>query len=157
GVVPRRVTIGDRARTGCAQPPTTKHRPPTTNHPTPTTPMPAELYCIELHTARWQELVEWYKRVVGMRSALRIPEDRYALLVGGGGRLAIVGSDRPEPASDRCTLAFEVADLDVAEARLEAAGVEIGPRRLHPEGFTTIAAHDPDGNRVRLFAWPIRR
>lgn len=117
--------------------------------------MHPELYCIELRTRRWPELVDWYKNVIGLRSALRIAEDRYALLVGGGGRLAIVGRDDPGLPSARFTLAFEVADLDAAEARLESAGVEPGPRRLHPEGFTTIAAVDPDGNRVRLFAWPI--
>ncbi|HJT32903.1 MAG TPA: VOC family protein [Pirellulales bacterium] len=116
--------------------------------------MSPELYCIELRTARWQELVDWYKRVVGMRSALRIAEDRYALLVGGGGRLAIVGRDDPGPASGRWSLAFEVADLDAIEASFEVAGVECGPRRLHPEGFTTISARDPDGNQVRLFTWP---
>ncbi|HEX5445654.1 MAG TPA: VOC family protein [Pirellulales bacterium] len=116
--------------------------------------MPSELYCVELRTSRWQEMADWYKGIVGMRSALRIAEDRYVLLVGGGGRLAIVGSDDAGPASGRWSLAFEVPDLDAVEARLEAAGIEVGPRRLHPEGFTTIAAHDPDGNRVRFFTWP---
>lgn len=113
-----------------------------------------ELYCIELRTARWQEMVDWYKHVVDLRSALRITEERYALLVGGGGRLAIVGRDNPGPASGRWSLAFEVADLDAIEARLEAASVEFGPRRLHPEGFITISARDPDGNQLRLFTWP---
>ena len=116
--------------------------------------MSPELYCIELRTRQWDALVDWYKNIVGMRSALRISEDRYALLVGGAGRLAIVGRDDVEMASGRWSLAFEVTDLAVVEARLERAGVDFGPRRLHPEGFTTITALDPDGNRVRLFTWP---
>ena len=60
-------------------------------------------------------MVAWYKTVLAMRSAVRIPEDRYALLVGGGSRLAIVGRDEPGPASARWSLAFEVADLDAAK------------------------------------------
>lgn len=113
-----------------------------------------ELYCVEIRTGNWQDLVAWYKNALGMRSLLRVEEDRYALLAAGGTRLAIVGRDSPGEPSARWTLAFEVANLDVAEARLEGAGAEVGPRRLHPEGFTTIAATDPDGNRVRLFTWP---
>jgi predicted enzyme related to lactoylglutathione lyase len=113
-----------------------------------------ELYCVEIRTGNWQDLVAWYKNALGMRSLLRVEEDRYALLAAGGTRLAIVGRESPGETSPRWTLAFEVADLDVAEARLEGAGAEVGPRRLHPEGFTTIAATDPDGNRVRLFIWP---
>jgi predicted enzyme related to lactoylglutathione lyase len=115
---------------------------------------PAELYCIELRTGQWSELVDWYKQALGMRSLLRVEDDRYALLAAGGARLAIVGRDVPGDSSPRWTLAFEVADLDVAEARLEGAGADVGPRRLHPEGFTTISTTDLDGNRVRLFTWP---
>lgn len=115
---------------------------------------PPELYCVELRSDHWAELVEWYKQALGMRSLLRVDDDRYALLAAGNSRLAIVGRDVPGASSPRWTLAFEVADLDVAEARLEGAGAEVGPRRLHPEGFTTIATSDPDGNRVRLFNWP---
>jgi predicted enzyme related to lactoylglutathione lyase len=113
-----------------------------------------ELYCVEIRTDNWQNLVAWYKNALGMRSLLRVEEDRYALLAAGGTRLAIVGRDSHDQKSPRWTLAFEVANLDVAEARLEGAGAEVGPRRLHPEGFTTVAATDPDGNRVRLFTWP---
>ena len=113
-----------------------------------------ELYCVELRTRQWHELTSWYKNALGMRSLLRVEEDHYALLAAGPARLAIVGRESPGETTSRWTLAFEVADLDVAEARLEGAGVEVGPRRLHPEGFTTIAATDPDGNRVRLFTWP---
>ena len=113
-----------------------------------------ELYCVELRTHRWQELVEWYKNALGMQSLLRVGEDEYALLAAGGTRLAIVGREAPGERSPRWTLAFEVADLDLAEARLEGAAAEVGPRRLHPEGFTTVTVFDPDGNRVRIFTWP---
>lgn len=113
-----------------------------------------ELYCVEIRTNHWRELVEWYKNALGMQSLLRVEEEQYALLAAGGTKLAIVGHETTGERSPRWTLAFEVADLNVAEARLEGAGTEVGPRRLHPEGFTTVAVIDPDGNRVRIFTWP---
>ena len=37
--------------------------------------------------------------------------------------------------------------------RLRMAGAEIQEPPPNPEGFTEIVTHDPDGNRLRLFAW----
>lgn len=114
----------------------------------------AELYAIELRTTRWETMVAWYKQAMGLRSLLRVEEDRYALLAAGNARLAIAERQLPGEASARWCLAFEVPDLDLAQARLEGAGAEVGPRRLHPEGFTALTVNDPDGNRIRLFTWP---
>jgi predicted enzyme related to lactoylglutathione lyase len=113
-----------------------------------------DLYAIELRTTRWEMMVAWYKQALGLRGLLRVEEDRYALLAAGNSRLAITGCPLPGDASARWCLAFEVPDLDLAQARLEGAGAEVGPRRLHPEGFTALTVNDPDGNRIRLFAWP---
>jgi hypothetical protein len=38
-------------------------------------------------------------------------------------------------------------------SRLRMAGAEIQEPPPNPEGFTEIVTHDPDGNRLRLFAW----
>lgn len=113
-----------------------------------------DLYAIELSTTRWEALVAWYKQALGLRGLLRVDEDRYALLAAGNSRLAISERQLPGEASARWCLAFEVPDLDLAQARLEGAGAEVGPRRLHPEGFTALTVSDPDGNRIRLFTWP---
>ena len=56
--------------------------------------------------------------------------------------------------SSRWSLGFEVADLEPYRKRLAAAGAEIIPPREHHEGFNELVTHDPDGNRLRLFAWP---
>lgn len=121
---------------------------------TPENDAPPELYCVELRTKNWRRLVGWYRHAIGLRSLLRVDDDQYALLVAGPTRLAIVGRAQSGEPTSRWSLAFEVSDLDAAEARLAGAGTDYRPRRLHPEGFLEISTSDPDGNRVRLFTWP---
>lgn len=121
-----------------------------TVHPTST----AELFSIELRSSRWGEMIEWYRNVVGLKVLIRATDDGYALLQAGTTRLAIL--DRPEvaPASQRWSLGFEVTDLAACRDRLRLAGAEIHEPIPGHEGFTEIVTHDPDGNRLRLFAWP---
>lgn len=113
-----------------------------------------QLFSVELRTARWPELVAWYRDVLGLRVLVRVVDDSYALLEAGDTRLAILGRPEPGAASRRWSLGFEVADLDAAYGRLCAAGAGSGPPQTHPEGFRELVAADPDGNRVRLFSWP---
>ena len=56
------------------------------------------------------------------------------------------------PASGRWSLGFEVTDLDAVHARLAGSGSTATPA-VHTEGFRELVVTDPDGNRVRLFAW----
>ena len=121
---------------------------------TATRPTPPSLFSVELRTARWPDLVEWYRSVLGLRVLVRVVDDGYALLDAGDTRLAILGRDTAGEASGRWSLGFEVADLDAIHARLAAAGAECTPPKQHAEGFREVVATDPDGNRVRLFAWP---
>jgi len=115
-----------------------------------------ELFCVELRSARWAELVEWYRGVLGLEVLVRVLDDGYALLRAGDGRLALLARTDPGPASGRVSLGLETVDLDGMEERLVAAGAPISSRREHPEGFRELVAHDPDGNTLRLFAWPAR-
>jgi len=112
------------------------------------------LFSVELRTARWHELVEWYRNVLGLRVLVRVVDDGYALFEAGDTRLAILGRPAADPASGRWSLAFEVPDLDLAHARLVAADASVASPSSHPEGFRELTASDPDGNRIRLFAWP---
>ena len=114
---------------------------------------PPELFSIELRTARWGELVEWYRNVLGLKVLIRALDDGYALLQAGSARLAILERPEAPPASHRWSLGFEVADLAACRERLRMAGAEIQEPPPNPEGFTEIVTHDPDGNRLRLFAW----
>lgn len=118
-----------------------------------TDPLRAELFAVELRTDRFEAMVAWYRDVLGLRSLLRVIDDGYALLGAGAARIALVARTEPGPPSDRVSLAFEIVDLAKARERLAAAGAEIGTRPPSHEGFEELLTRDPDGNRIRLFAW----
>jgi catechol 2,3-dioxygenase-like lactoylglutathione lyase family enzyme len=127
---------------------------PTRPHVSPPESSRPALFAVEIRTTRWEELVAWYRTTLGLRVLMRVVDDRYALLEAGAARLAIMGRDAGGVGSGRWSLAFEVADLDAAHARLAAADPTIAPPATHAEGFRELRATDPDGNQVRLFAWP---
>jgi catechol 2,3-dioxygenase-like lactoylglutathione lyase family enzyme len=112
------------------------------------------LFSVELRTARWPDMVAWYRDVLGLRVLVRVMDDGYALLAAGDTRLAILARKEPPPASGRWSLGFEVPDLDAIHARLRAAAAAATAPTTHPEGFRELTVADPDGNRLRLFAWP---
>lgn len=118
------------------------------------------LFAVEIRSARWEALVAWYRDVLGLEVLLRVIDDRYALLGAGSARLAILGRDDAVPPGSRWSLAFEVEHLDAVRERLAAAGCEVPEPAANPEGFREFVVADPDGNRVRLFAWiqrPVQR
>ena len=115
-----------------------------------------QLFSVELRTARWAELVEWYRSVLGLRVLVRVVDDGYALLAAGDTRLAIIARPEPGEASRRWSLGFEVADLGAVHARLTEAGTDVIAPQENPEGFRELTVTDPDGNRLRLFAWMVR-
>ena len=120
--------------------------------PAADTPRPT-LFAVEIRTMRWAELVAWYRDSVGLEVLLRVVDDRYALLAAGSARLAILGRDAVDPVSRRWSLAFEVDDLESTRRALAAAGVAAPAVTVNPEGFREFVIADPDGNRIRLFAW----
>ncbi|MDZ4778740.1 MAG: VOC family protein [Planctomycetia bacterium] len=113
--------------------------------------MKSELYAVELRTVRWEEMLAWYRKRLGMRALIRIPEEQYALLEAGNARLALIGRDAPDETSARWSLALECDDLDEALRVVAPAGARI---LRNSEGYQELLVHDPDGNRVRLFSWP---
>ena len=117
-------------------------------------PSRPSLFSVELRTARWTELVEWYRNVLGLRVLLRVVDDGYALLEAGDTRLAILGRPTPGEPSGRWSLGFEVEDLDAVHDRLAAAGASATQPQTHHEGFREFRTVDPDGTRLRLFSWP---
>lgn len=119
------------------------------------------LYSVELRTTDWLRLVEWYRDVVGLRVAVRMTKGQYALLVGGEGRLTILGRPedlelRQEPVESRWSLGFETTDLEATRTRLTEAGFTCPPADERPEGYRELVIRDPDGNRVRFFEFPKR-
>lgn len=102
-----------------------------------------ELFCLELLTPHWERMVGWYRNTLGLRVLIRMVDDQYALLAAGGTRLAILGRHRDsELPQNRLRLVFEVAELAAP------------PARIHAEGFRELHLVDPDGNAVRVIAWP---
>lgn len=97
-------------------------------------------------------MVAWYRDRLGLRSLVRVVDDRYALLQAGTAHLAILGRDAAGEPSPRWSLALEVDDLAAVLTRFE----QVEPRpviRQHPEGYCETTLLDPDGNRVKLFSW----
>lgn len=114
------------------------------------------LYAVELRTARWTDMVAWYRDVLGLRMLVRSADDGYALLAAGDVRVAVLSRPAAAGPSDRWSLAFEVTDLEAAAARLAAAAAAPSRPQTHDEGYREFTVADPDGNRIRLFAWPAR-
>jgi predicted enzyme related to lactoylglutathione lyase len=112
------------------------------------------LYCIELRTDQWENMLAWYRTALELRVLVRVPEDGYALLAAGETRLALIHRESIEAPSARWSLAFEVESLEVAAARVQAAGSSILEPPPNVEGFRDLLTEDPDGNRIRLFTWP---
>ncbi|HEX4143998.1 MAG TPA: VOC family protein [Pirellulales bacterium] len=114
------------------------------------------LYCIELRTANWAACVEWYRQVLGLRVLVRVVDDGYALLEAGETRLALLARESAGEPSTRISFAFEVHDLAPLLARLDRSNVVIKETTDHPEELREINLTDPDGNRIRIFCWPVR-
>jgi catechol 2,3-dioxygenase-like lactoylglutathione lyase family enzyme len=112
------------------------------------------LYCIELRTANWAASVEWYRSALGLRVLVRVVDDGYALLEAGETRLALLAREEAGEPTRRISFAFEVHDLTAVIQRLEKAGVAVEYPLSHAEELREINLSDPDGNRIRLFAWP---
>ena len=112
------------------------------------------LFSVEIRTAQWDEMVTWYRNVLGLRVLVRVVDDGYALFEAGDTRVAILSREAAGEASGRWSLGFEVVDLDSAHVRLREAGADLVEPKTHPVGFRELVTSDPDGNRLRLFAWP---
>lgn len=115
------------------------------------------LYCVELRTANWDNMVEWYREILGLRVLVRVTDDKYALLEAGDTRVALIGRNAAGEASRRISLAFEVSDVRHLAARLESVGSPVSYPKRDAEGLREANTSDPDGNRIRLFSWPQQR
>lgn len=119
----------------------------------PSSPPRPSLFSVELRTAEWAPLVDWYRDALGLKVLVRVLDDEYALLEAGDTRLAILGRATPGEATSRWSLGFEVPDVATARERLVGMSMEVGELTDNPEGFRELRVIDPDGNRLRLFAW----
>jgi predicted enzyme related to lactoylglutathione lyase len=112
------------------------------------------LYCVELRTEQWEQLVDWYREVLGLRVLVRVIDDGYALLEAGETRLALLKREASGESSRRISLAFEVRNVPQICHRLRAVGSPVSHPKRDQEGLREANTTDPDGNRIRLFCWP---
>ena len=99
-------------------------------------------------------MVFWYRNILGLRVLVRVVDDGYALFEAGDTRVAILSRENAGEASGRWSLGFEVTDLEAACISLREANADVIEPKTHPEGFRELVTNDPDGNLLRLFAWP---
>lgn len=98
---------------------------------------------------RLEEARLFYTNVIGLRQVSRpdvFPEPGYWFAIGG---IELhIGVEEPLPITIRHS-AFEVADLNVAHARLEKHGIIIHDEPVIP-GRIRFSFLDPFGNRMEL-------
>jgi catechol 2,3-dioxygenase-like lactoylglutathione lyase family enzyme len=111
------------------------------------------LFCVELRTPQWDRMIEWYRDILGMTVVLCDDSGGYALLEAAGARLSILAREETGPKSDRWSLSFEVNEMYAVTNRLAASHSTRTQLRLNKEGFQECVVADPDGNKVRIFAW----
>ncbi len=119
---------------------------------------------VRLLVDRFDECVAFYHEVMGLELPLRVTENIYAELDGGGTTLAIyrrelmdqvVGREH-DPTSARTdfsALVFRVDDVDAAHHRLREAGAAFVTEPHDQEAWGLRVAHlrDPDGNLIELY------
>ena len=112
------------------------------------------LFSVEVRTSQWDNMVFWYRNILGLRVLVRVVDDGNALFEAGDTRVAILSRENAGEASGCWSLGFEVTDLEAACIRLREANADVVEPKTHPEGFRELVTNDPDGNLLRLFAWP---
>lgn len=110
-------------------------------------------FAVELRTAQWEALVEWYRDVLGLVVLLRDSDGGYALLQAGAAQVALLRRADAGPASPRYGLCLEIAAWPPVLQRLQRGGTPFSGPRTAPEGYEEATLTDPDGNRIRLICW----
>lgn len=109
---------------------------------------------VNVRTAKLAEMVEWYDRVLGMKSGKR-PAFSFPgawLYLGDQALIHLVGvGDDPASVEPKIEhFAFRAQDLEVFVAHLAAEGVEAITGEVPDFGITQINIHDPDGNHIHV-------
>ncbi len=119
---------------------------------------------VRLLVDRFDECVAFYQDVMGLVLRLRVPENVYAELDGGGTTLGIyrrelmhrVVAAEHDPSARRAdfsALVFRVDDVDAAHRRLREAGATFvtEPHDQTAWGLRVVHLRDPDGNLIELY------
>ncbi|MEL6219655.1 MAG: VOC family protein [Pseudomonadota bacterium] len=111
---------------------------------------------VNLRTTRLDEMVAWYRDVIGMEEGWRPPFDFPGAWMYSGERALVhlIGVDA-EPGSNPADLklehfAFSIDDPKGLSARMAAAGVHGFERAVPGTDIVQINLHDPDGNHLHI-------
>jgi len=107
-----------------------------------------------LYCRHWRETVEFYRDRLDLPVSFQSDwlvefqvADTACLSVADERRARVKSA-----AGAGVTVTLHVGDADAAHARLEAAGLEIGPVRTHPWGARLFRFHDPEGHRLEVWS-----
>ena len=110
---------------------------------------------VNVHTANLAGMVEWYGRVLGMRSGERPP---FAfpgawLYCGGEPTVHLVGVDKVPKTEGLLQLehfAFSATGLKEFVGRLDRDKVRYEARKVPRSGAVQVNVWDPDGNHIHI-------
>jgi catechol 2,3-dioxygenase-like lactoylglutathione lyase family enzyme len=128
-----------------------------TDDPTPSDPRGAGVTAVAqvaISVTDIPRAVAFYGDVLGLPLLFDLPEQKIAFLQAGGVRLYLDANEM-EGYHSSPLVYWTVADLDVAEAAVRAAGIEIesAPHIVHRTDAMELwmfLVRDPDGNAVGL-------
>lgn len=109
---------------------------------------------VNLRTARLDEMVSWYDRVLGLAAGPRAPFDFPGawLYLGDHAVIHLVGVQTPPAGEDPRIEHFAFAATGLARftERLDALGVPYERALVPGGGPLQINLHDPDGNHIHI-------
>lgn len=107
-----------------------------------------------LYCQNWPEAVAFYRDRLGLRVAFENAWFvEFEVLPGAFLSVADAARSSIEAAGGRgLTITLRVPDADRIHARLEAAGLDVGPVTQHAWGARVTYLHDPEGNRLEFWS-----
>jgi catechol 2,3-dioxygenase-like lactoylglutathione lyase family enzyme len=106
-----------------------------------------------LNVSSLDRATAWYEEVLGMKLIYRMDEIAWCELGSPVARVNVgLAEVEQVRAGGGATLTFGVADLNVAKAALDAAGVrQDGPIQEIPGMVRLLTFYDPDGNTLMFY------
>jgi len=111
---------------------------------------------INLRTARLDEMIDWYRRVLDMEPGKR-PDFGFpgAWMYANGQALVHLVETDPEPGSDPADLklehgAFQARDIKAFIAKLDGLGERYERFKVPGFGVEQVNIWDPDGNHLHV-------
>ncbi len=111
----------------------------------------ADIHHVSLNVTDTERALGFYRDVLGLAVIPRpdFPFGGAWLDAGAGRQIHLIEADVPSDLGQH--VAFRVASVDDAIARLREAGIEVGDARsVGDTGMRQTFAADPDGNRIEF-------